>query len=73
MAEINIQRKKKSVWPWVLALLIVVGLAVFLYFMFGTGPGNPVGRPAETGYKIPEAFQFNASMINKMYIEDLRT
>lgn len=34
MAEINIQRKKRSVWPWVLALLIVLALAAFLYFAF---------------------------------------
>lgn len=31
MAEINIQRKERSVWPWLLAGLLLLGLLWFLF------------------------------------------
>jgi uncharacterized membrane protein YraQ (UPF0718 family) len=31
MAEINIQRKERSVWPWLLAGVLLLGLLWFLF------------------------------------------
>lgn len=31
MAEINIQRKERSIWPWLLAGVLLLGLLWFLF------------------------------------------
>lgn len=36
MAEINIQRKERSVWPWLLAGVLLLGLLWFLFARNGT-------------------------------------
>jgi len=35
MAELHVQRKERSVWPWILAAVIV--LALLVWFLFGRG------------------------------------
>lgn len=37
MAEINIQRKERSVWPWLLAGVLLLGL---LWFLFARNANN---------------------------------
>lgn len=37
MAEINVERKGPSIWPWVVGLLVVALLAWALIEMFGRG------------------------------------
>lgn len=32
MAEINIERKKKSMWPWVILLLVIIGLIAWAIY-----------------------------------------
>jgi len=32
MAEINIQRKKKPVWPWIVLMLVILAAAAIWYF-----------------------------------------
>jgi hypothetical protein len=39
MAEINIQRKERSVWPWLLAGVLLLGL---LWFLFARNTGDSV-------------------------------
>ena len=34
MAEINVKRKKSSVWPWIIAVLIVVAIIAVLALVF---------------------------------------
>ncbi|MES2522514.1 MAG: hypothetical protein V4617_07450 [Gemmatimonadota bacterium] len=43
MAEINIERKQRSVLPWLLAGLLVLGL---LWFLFARNTGNDVAAGA---------------------------
>ena len=37
MTELHIERKERSVWPWVLGILLL--LALLLWFLFGRGDG----------------------------------
>lgn len=46
MAEINIQRKERSVWPWLLAGLLLLGL---LWFLFARNtPNSMTARGADS-------------------------
>ena len=60
MAEINVERKGPSVWPWVVGLLVIALLAWALIEMFGRDQrsGQPaatdtVGVPAQPGAPAP--------------------
>lgn len=49
MAEINIQRKKKPVWPWIILMLVIVAAAALWYF---NSPGRDSDNPINaTGYR----------------------
>jgi hypothetical protein len=49
MAEINIQRKKKPVWPWIILLLVIMAAAAIWYFnSSGADISNPINS---TGYR----------------------
>jgi hypothetical protein len=45
MAEINIQRKERSVWPWLLGGLLLVGV---LWFLFARNPAADVTTATDT-------------------------
>lgn len=48
MAEINIQRKKKPVWPWIILVLVILAAAAIWYFnSSGRDIDNPINA---TGY-----------------------
>ncbi|SNC77447.1 hypothetical protein SAMN06265337_4031 [Hymenobacter gelipurpurascens] len=49
MADINIQRKKSSPSPWLLVLLVLIGLVAVGYYIFRTDTDQPV----ETARPIP--------------------
>ncbi|WP_460499683.1 hypothetical protein, partial [Hymenobacter agri] len=51
MADINIQRKKSSLSPWLLVLLAAVLVAVAAYFFLRPDPADEPAPPAAT----PEA------------------
>ncbi|MFD2515190.1 hypothetical protein ACFSRY_15055 [Pontibacter locisalis] len=53
MAEINIERKKKPVWPWVLLLLLVALLAWGLYVLTNEPEEIEVEEIPETGMVVP--------------------
>jgi hypothetical protein len=36
MAEINIQRKKKPVWPWVILILVILAAAAVWYWNYSS-------------------------------------
>jgi hypothetical protein len=46
MAEINIQRKERSVWPWLLAGILLLGLLWFLFA--GKANENVATGPADS-------------------------
>ncbi len=50
MAEINIQRKERSVWPWVLAGVLLLGLLWFL-FARNTNDNALAGRTDSTALR----------------------
>jgi hypothetical protein len=50
MAEINIQRKERSVWPWVLAGILLLGLLWFL-FARNTSDTAVAGRTDSTAIR----------------------
>jgi len=45
MAEINIQRKKKSPSPWLLVILVVLALVIAGYFIFRNDADTPPAPP----------------------------
>ncbi len=51
MAEINIERKKKPVWPWLLLILILALLGWAIYEL--VIEDDTVDNTIETGYVIP--------------------
>ena len=51
MAEINIERKKKSVWPWLLLILILVLLGWAIYEL--VTEDNMETEVVEVGYILP--------------------
>ncbi|MBC5772724.1 hypothetical protein H8S95_01500 [Pontibacter sp. KCTC 32443] len=53
MAEINIERKKRPVWPWILLLIILALLAWALYEMLSDRDETDVEESAETGMVVP--------------------
>ncbi|SMB86669.1 hypothetical protein SAMN00120144_2432 [Hymenobacter roseosalivarius DSM 11622] len=53
MAEINIQRKKNSLSPWLLILLVLAALAVGAYFLFRTDSEPATTAPPATGAITP--------------------
>ena len=48
MADINVERKGPSIWPWIVGLLVVALLAWALIEMFGGGEMRPDAIPADT-------------------------
>jgi len=49
MAEINIQRKERSVWPWLLAGVLLLGL---LWFLFAQGTDTmTTGMAGDSTYR----------------------
>lgn len=42
MAELHVQRKERSVWPWILVAVII--LALLFWFLWGRNDGVDVGR-----------------------------
>jgi len=41
MADINIERKRRSVWPWLLALLLVLVIAAAAWWFLGQKRRSP--------------------------------
>ena len=46
MAEINIERKKKPVWPWVLLLLVIVALIAWALYQNSNNESETTAREA---------------------------
>lgn len=55
MAEINIQRKKNSLSPWLLILLVLAALAVGAYFLLRADNDSAAPAPAATGLPATDA------------------
>jgi hypothetical protein len=55
MAEINIQRKKNSLSPWLLILLVVAALAAGAYFLLRADSEPETTAPPATGAVAPPA------------------
>ena len=55
MAEINIQRKKNSVSPWLLVLLVLAALAIGAYFLLWSDAESQATTPPATGAVAPAA------------------
>ena len=54
MAEINIERKKKSMWPWVILLLVIIALIVWaLYKMTDDTSETDYEQTPATGMVSP--------------------
>ena len=49
MAEINIERQERSIWPWIIGLLVLALLAWWLLSMRGTGNDNDVVAETSPG------------------------
>ena len=57
MAEINIERKKKPIWPWLL-LILLVGLLIWGLYEFTNEPDEvEVREVPATGMVIPAGAQ----------------
>lgn len=54
MAEIRIERKERSVLPWLLAAVLLIGL---LWFLFARNSNGPVASvvPADSTYRDTSA------------------
>ncbi|HEY4651788.1 MAG TPA: hypothetical protein VIG72_10250, partial [Pontibacter sp.] len=55
MAEINIERKKKPVWPWVLLLLVIVALIAWALYQNSNNESETTAREAPATGAIPPA------------------
>jgi bacteriorhodopsin len=54
MAEINIEKKKKSMWPWLILLLVIIALIVWALYEMTNEPDEVEYREAPaTGMMIP--------------------
>ncbi len=40
MAEINIQKKKKPIWPWILGIIVLAALLITAIYWFAEKPDN---------------------------------
>ena len=47
MADINIERKGASIWPWILGLLILAGV-VWVVMRYYQADGDTAGVPADS-------------------------
>lgn len=57
MAEINIERKKRPIWPWLL-LILLVGLLIWGLYEFTNEPDEvEVDEVPATGMVIPAPAQ----------------
>lgn len=54
MAEINIERKKRPVWPWLLLILILALLGWAIYEL--ATEDDTVDDDAEIGYVLPAGY-----------------
>ena len=61
MAEINIQRKKKPVWPWVVLLLVILATAAIWYFNSGRAIDNPVNATGYHPVSVPPMSIYHAA------------
>lgn len=55
MAEINIQKKSKPIWPWVVLLLLALVVAAFLYLNYI--PDDPAEQDANAANAYQPAVQ----------------
>lgn len=53
MADINVERKQRSIWPWIVGLLVLALLIWLLASMFNGGDDAGVGD--ETTVEAPAA------------------
>jgi hypothetical protein len=61
MAEINIQRKKKPAWPWVILVLVILVGAMVWYWKYYDNPTDNKVIPHSTGYRQTLHFQPHVS------------
>ncbi|MEJ8800739.1 hypothetical protein [Pontibacter sp. H249] len=52
MAEINIERKKKPIWPWIL-LLVIVALLIWAIYELLTDDNTVAAAFSTADYMIP--------------------
>ncbi len=61
MAEINIQRKKNPIWPWVILTLIILVGAMFWYWKYyEDDPVNDNAVPNSTGFRQASSYEGTA-------------
>ncbi|WP_276496262.1 hypothetical protein [Pontibacter litorisediminis] len=67
MAEINIERKKKPMWPWILLLLVIIGLIAWALYELTNEPDEVEYEEAPaTGMVIPATAQPASHLILKV-------
>ncbi|TPE46216.1 hypothetical protein [Pontibacter mangrovi] len=57
MAEINIERKKKPAWPWILLLLIILALVAWAIYSLTQDKEIDVEEVPSTGMVLPSESQ----------------
>ncbi|WP_266205920.1 hypothetical protein [Pontibacter kalidii] len=64
MAEINIEKKKKSMWPWLILLLVIIALIVWALYELTNEPDEVEFQEAPaTGMVIPAETQLASHAI----------
>ncbi|HEX2092786.1 MAG TPA: hypothetical protein VHG28_10305 [Longimicrobiaceae bacterium] len=48
MADINVERRQRSIWPWLLGLVVLALVVWLLTFVFGRGDDATIGSDAGT-------------------------
>ncbi|OKL40455.1 hypothetical protein [Pontibacter flavimaris] len=67
MAEINIEKKKKSMWPWLILLLVIIALIVWALYEMTNEPDEVEYQEAPaTGMVIPADTQLASPTLTQV-------
>lgn len=63
MADINVEHKKKAVWPWIIAAIVAILVIWALIQLFDDDDAEGVIAPAAQSSSMPVPFEPAASAI----------